>query len=664
MQKFYGTTLFLEKRKSKESDNFEFEIYIFQDTITKLHILAIVYDSLEQYKIKKEINIRVHSSCITSEMLQSLDCDCVQQLQGALDHFKVHKNGILFYLIQEGRGCGYLGKSRACQITQYDNQYTTFDAYKKLGMKDDYRSYHNIREILTMFELIDNKYCLLTNNPDKINSLLDLGINVSSNMSLQFTPNPFNRKYLESKKQYGHYLNNSDGTIESEYYCPYEKIPPFEMFKIMNEYTFFISSYYLPIQIYKQNNEPIHWLQMNHFYDTSLNCEFLILKLPVQNNSTCELNQIENSLEIFYFTESIFDRLPGADHKIYREYLQKLISNSNNLLVLFHQHNFGINHSEQITKIYLQAAKNLANFISKSSISFLIRLNEINNCVYIKDYVIENKIKINDNFSDEYYVTGIGSSKYHALYMESMFGFKFIEFYKLELYKFPENLVIISQGINPAVYDYISNHKIKLLIHGNQIHSEKRQLIYKINIKTIEFKADIFDDTLSRITGVFCAFLQIHFTFNVCNEINPLIITDLSNKYKNIFSPNIQKNIYIIYSENKNSYYGIISNLLSEIYTINIDFTGHLIDFIHGPFQASLYKYDTIYLLFGKNTDANNKAKELFELNKCKYIIFDEGNIWDIIQYFTKILPITKFNIEQNNWKGKKDQHLLYNQIY
>ena len=149
------------------------------------------------------------------------------------------------------------------------------------------------------------------------------------------------------------------------------------MFKVMNEYTFFISSYYLPIQIYKQNNEPIHWLQMNHFYDTSLNCEFLILKLPVQNNS----NQLENSMEIFYFTETIFDRLPGADHKIYREYLQKLILNSNNLLVLFHQHNFGINHSEQITKIYLQTAKNLANFISKSSISFLKRSNSIINLI-------------------------------------------------------------------------------------------------------------------------------------------------------------------------------------------------------------------------------------------------------------------------------------------
>ncbi len=76
MKKFYGTTLFLEKRVNfLDSKSSPFEIYVFQDTITKLHVLALVFDSLEIYRNATEINVRVHSSCITSEMLQSLDCD-------------------------------------------------------------------------------------------------------------------------------------------------------------------------------------------------------------------------------------------------------------------------------------------------------------------------------------------------------------------------------------------------------------------------------------------------------------------------------------------------------------------------------------------------------------------------------------------------------------
>jgi 3,4-dihydroxy 2-butanone 4-phosphate synthase/GTP cyclohydrolase II len=61
----------------------------------------------------------MHSSCITSETLGSMDCDCVQQMNEAFKKIAEKKSGILFYLIQEGRGCGYVGKSRACMIVQY-----------------------------------------------------------------------------------------------------------------------------------------------------------------------------------------------------------------------------------------------------------------------------------------------------------------------------------------------------------------------------------------------------------------------------------------------------------------------------------------------------------------------------------------------------------------
>lgn len=61
----------------------------------------------------------MHSSCVTSETLRSMDCDCMQQMEGSLQKICQAGNGIFFYLIQEGRGCGYIGKSRGCMISQY-----------------------------------------------------------------------------------------------------------------------------------------------------------------------------------------------------------------------------------------------------------------------------------------------------------------------------------------------------------------------------------------------------------------------------------------------------------------------------------------------------------------------------------------------------------------
>jgi 3,4-dihydroxy 2-butanone 4-phosphate synthase/GTP cyclohydrolase II len=149
---------------------------------------------------------RVHSSCVTSETMRSLDCDCVLQLEGALKKIVEEKNGILFYLIQEGRGCGYVGKSRACMIEQFTNgKCDTFAAYDYLGMKKDYREYNAIKDILKIFN-INPKFVLLTNNPDKINAMKSMNINVISTAEIEFKPNPFNQSYLKAKAKSGHLL--------------------------------------------------------------------------------------------------------------------------------------------------------------------------------------------------------------------------------------------------------------------------------------------------------------------------------------------------------------------------------------------------------------------------------------------------------------------------
>ena len=154
----------------------------------------------------KKLHSRVHSSCVTSETMRSLDCDCVLQLEGALKKIVEEGDGILFYLIQEGRGCGYVGKSRACMIEQYTNGIMdTFAAYKYLGMKKDYREYSSIKDILTIFN-INPDIVLLTNNPDKIEAMKSMNINVMATGEIEFKPNPFNQSYLKAKAKSGHLL--------------------------------------------------------------------------------------------------------------------------------------------------------------------------------------------------------------------------------------------------------------------------------------------------------------------------------------------------------------------------------------------------------------------------------------------------------------------------
>ena len=88
-----------------------------------------------------------------------MDCDCVFQLNGAIKKIS-ETDGILFYLIQEGRGCGYVGKSRGCMMTQAseatDKPLTTFDVYKAMGMKHDYRNYSNVGTFVKCLILILN----------------------------------------------------------------------------------------------------------------------------------------------------------------------------------------------------------------------------------------------------------------------------------------------------------------------------------------------------------------------------------------------------------------------------------------------------------------------------------------------------------------------------
>jgi len=219
-------------------------MYTFQDLIHKGYIIALTYGN-----IKKEIlYTRIHSSCITSETFRSQDCDCVQQLYGAFKKISEKGDGILFYLIQEGRGCGYIGKSRACMHVQYqEDKITTFDAYKMLGMKKDYRDYTSVKDICYLLD-INPKFILMTNNPDKIDGLTNLGFHIEKTETIEFKPNPFNQDYLISKQKTGHILYEAREKIQ-KYELNNKKCEPFIPYHLENCKRFLhVASYYLPIK--------------------------------------------------------------------------------------------------------------------------------------------------------------------------------------------------------------------------------------------------------------------------------------------------------------------------------------------------------------------------------------------------------------------------------
>ena len=147
LHQIYGTTIYIGQTPLKTIFG-EMTAYAFQDLIHKGYIIALTHGDIHS----ELLYTRLHSSCVTSELMRSLDCDCRQQLYGAIKKICAG-NGILFYLIQEGRGCGYVGKSRACMNVQYFEQFkniNTFEAYEMLGMQHDYRQYADVKDILSI----------------------------------------------------------------------------------------------------------------------------------------------------------------------------------------------------------------------------------------------------------------------------------------------------------------------------------------------------------------------------------------------------------------------------------------------------------------------------------------------------------------------------------
>ncbi|WP_375394496.1 GTP cyclohydrolase II [uncultured Sphingomonas sp.] len=147
--------------------------------------------------------VRLHSECLTGDVLGSLKCDCGPQLHAAIAAIRASGWGILLYLRQEGRGIGLVNKLRAYALQ--DQGYDTVDANTRLGFAVDSRDFGVAARMLAL--LGQDRVRLLTNNPAKVAALAAAGIDVAERIAHHLPPNPHNERYLATKRdRTGHQL--------------------------------------------------------------------------------------------------------------------------------------------------------------------------------------------------------------------------------------------------------------------------------------------------------------------------------------------------------------------------------------------------------------------------------------------------------------------------
>lgn len=158
----------------------------------------------ENIDFDKPVNVRIHSECITGDLLGSQRCDCGQQLDLSMQYI-AQNEGILVYLRQEGRGIGIISKLKAYNLQ--DDGLDTVEANVHLGYEPDQRTYEQALNILEGLSV--KEVHLLTNNPDKIHAFDESKINLVKRIPLEVKANPENKGYLDTKRtSMGHLLSD------------------------------------------------------------------------------------------------------------------------------------------------------------------------------------------------------------------------------------------------------------------------------------------------------------------------------------------------------------------------------------------------------------------------------------------------------------------------
>lgn len=179
----------------------EFKLTPFRDLTTGLEHVALVKG---EWAEDEAVLCRVHSSCMTGDVFGSRRCECGEQLHEAMRKIEKEGKGVIVYMNQEGRGIGLMNKIRAYRLQEQGED--TVEANVHLGFRPDERDYGVGAHILR--ELGARKLRLMTNNPVKRVGLESYGIEIVENVSIEVTPNPYNLRYMQTKKEKMHHNLN------------------------------------------------------------------------------------------------------------------------------------------------------------------------------------------------------------------------------------------------------------------------------------------------------------------------------------------------------------------------------------------------------------------------------------------------------------------------
>jgi GTP cyclohydrolase II len=192
----------------------DFQLCYYTNTLDDKEHLAFVMGDVTK---ADSVLVRVHSECFTGDVMGSRRCDCGEQLQRSMALVASEGLGVVLYLRQEGRGIGLLEKLRAYNLQ--DLGYDTVDANLMLGHEADERDYSLAARMLE--DLGVKSARLITNNPTKINALIEEGIKVAERVALEIPANTDNASYLQTKaKRMDHLLRLKSTAPVSEPHEP------------------------------------------------------------------------------------------------------------------------------------------------------------------------------------------------------------------------------------------------------------------------------------------------------------------------------------------------------------------------------------------------------------------------------------------------------------
>ena len=178
----------------------EFRIIGYRSLNSKEEFVVLAQGDL---RTDKATLVRIHSQCLTGDVFGSIKCDCGRQLRTAMEQIEQEGCGVIVYQQQEGRGIGIINKIRAYALQ--DNGADTIEANEKLGFPVDLRCYEQCAEIVRDLGL--NRVRLMSNNPEKVHALEEMGLKVVERVSLVIPPTDAARNYLRTKKErMGHLL--------------------------------------------------------------------------------------------------------------------------------------------------------------------------------------------------------------------------------------------------------------------------------------------------------------------------------------------------------------------------------------------------------------------------------------------------------------------------